>query len=53
MNKPVSLRDLTIFMTSFISSFKIINVVIRDPKTVADTAAVNTAVNSDGIKTLS
>ena len=36
-------------MTSFISSFKIINVVIRDPKTVADTAAVN----SDGIKTLS
>ena len=34
INKPDSSRDLTIFMISFISSLKIINVVEREDKSV-------------------
>ena len=48
INKSNSLRDLTIFIISSISSFEIINVLISDPKvfiwiavSVADAAAVN------------
>ena len=56
INKPDSSRDLTIFMTTFMSSFEIINLVIPDPNiffansctfflriaaSVADAAAVN------------
>ena len=55
VNKPESSDDLTIFMTSFISSFEIINVVLPDrniflgrPASIADTAVVN----PNGIKTL-
>ena len=55
MNKPDSLRDIAIFIISFISSFEIINVELPDPNiswwiaaSVADTAAVN----PNGIKTI-
>ena len=55
INKPDSLRDLIIFMISFIFSFKIINVVVPDPNfflwlaaSVVDAATVS----PNGIKTL-
>ena len=48
INRPVSSRDLHVFMILFISSFETITVVIPDPKTfflipasVANAAAVN------------
>ena len=58
MSKPDSSRDLIILMIPFISSFKIINVVIPDPNIflwiAAPVAAVAAAaaVNPNGIKTL-
>ena len=54
INNPDSSRDLTIFMTSFISSLKII-VVKPDPNIFLWTAAFvadATAANPNGIKTL-
>ena len=48
INKPVSSRDLIIFMISSISSFEIISAVIPDPASVADAVAGN----PNGIKTL-
>ena len=39
INKPAYSRDLTIFMISFISSFKIISVVIPDSNILSWTAA--------------
>ena len=54
INKPGSWRDLTIFMISFISSFKIINFVVTDPNIFLWIAAsvVDVAVNPNGIRTL-
>ena len=53
INELDSSRDLIIFMTSSIYSFKIINVVIPDPKTFFWIAAsiAYVAVNPNGIKT--
>ena len=56
INKPDSSRDLIIFMISSISSFKIINVIIPEPKIffwIAASVADAAAVNANGIKTLS
>ena len=54
INNPDFSRDLTIFIISFIFSFKIVNVVLSDPNiflrmsaSVADAAAVD----PNGIKT--
>ena len=63
INKPDSLRDLTTFMISFISSFKIINVAffvksegcVADPKIflwIAASVADAVTVNPNAIKTL-
>ena len=55
INKPVTSRDLTILMTSFTSSFEIINVVIHDLNIFLSIAASVTdgpAVNPNVIKTL-
>ena len=56
INKPDSLKDLTIFIISFISSYETINVVIPDQKIfswiAASVAAAAAAVNPNGIKTL-
>ena len=55
MSKPDSSRDLIILMIPFISSFKIINVVIPDPNIflwIAAPVAAAAAVNPNGIKTL-
>ena len=52
INKKDSSRDLTIFMKSFISSFKIFNVVVPDPNFFAASVADAAAVNPDEIKTL-
>ena len=53
LNKPDYLRDLTIFMISFISSLEIINVVVPDPNIflwIVASVADATAVNPNGIK---
>ena len=51
------MKDLTIFIISFISSYETINVVIPDQKIfswiAASVAAAAAAVNPNGIKTLS
>ena len=54
INNPDSLRELTIFMISFISSLEIINVVKPDPKIflwIAVSVVDAAAVNPNGIKT--
>ena len=54
INKPDYLRDLTIFMISFTSSFEIISVVITDPNfflLIAASVVDAAAVNLNGIKT--
>ena len=56
INKPGSLRDLTIFKISFISSFEIISVVMPDPKNFFLTVASGVDVvfvYPNGIRTLS
>ena len=55
INKPDSLRDLTIFMISSIFPFQVINAVIPEPRNVLwiPEYTVDTAtVNLNGIKTL-
>ena len=55
INKPDSSNDWTIFIMSFVSSFKIISVVIPDPiifLLIAASVADADAVNPNGIKTL-
>ena len=55
INKPDSLRDLTTFIISSISSFEIINVVTADAKiffSIPASATDAAAVNSNGIKAL-
>ena len=55
MSKPDSSRDLTVFMISFISSFKIINIVMPDPNIflkIATSVADVAAVNPNDIRTL-
>ena len=57
INNPDSLRDLLIFMISFISSLKIINVVKPDPNWwifwwIASSVSHAVSVNPNGIKTL-
>ena len=56
INKPDYLRDLTVLLTSYISSFEIINVPIPEPKKnlfwIAAFVADPAYVNPSGIKTL-
>ena len=55
INKTDFSRELTILMTSFISSFEIINVVIPDPNIflyIAASVPDAAAINPNGIKTL-
>ena len=55
INKPDSSTDLTVFMTSLISSFEIINVVPPGPNIflwIAASVAEAATVNPNGIETL-